>query len=169
MAIPRVKPNVSLRLLPCVVQGVGDQRGEYGPCAKCSGCNGSSQPGTFSFSSLSFSLSKTSLKLDEALIIYHLHSCCCHITHSNRLTLSKTSLKQAHDVLSITLQKNTTSYGPLSSSSRLADGNMSDENENIGYHSYRIYPTINYKTSKQHDDDKGKVSWAKRAELLQVF
>ena len=37
---------------------------------------------------------------------------------------------------------------------------------NIGYHSYRIYPTINYKTSKQHDDDKGKVSWAKRAELL---
>ena len=78
----------------------------------------------------------------------------------------KNSLKQAHDVLSITLQKNTTSYGPLSSSSRLADGNMSDENENIGYHSYRIYPTINYKTSKQHDDDKGKVSWAKRAELL---
>ena len=104
--------------------------------------------------------------LTRHLIIYHLHSCCCHITHSNRLTLSKTSLKQAHDVLSITLQKNTTSYGPLSSSSRLADGNMLDENENIGYHSYRIYPTINYKTSKQHDDDKGKVSWAKRAELL---
>ena len=85
---------------------------------------------------------------------------------SSQLLLSYHSLKQAHDVLSITLQKNTTSYGPLSSSSRLADGNMSDENENIGYHSYRIYPTINYKTSKQHDDDKGKVSWAKRAELL---
>ena len=61
-------------------------------------------------------------------------------------SLSKTLLKQAHDVLSITLQKNTTSYGPLSSSSRLANGNMSDENWSIGH---STFIRIVYKASKQ--------------------
>ena len=45
--------------------------------------------------------------------------CIAISSPSSWLSLSTALLKQAHDVLSITLQKNTTSYGPLSSSSRL--------------------------------------------------